>query len=123
MLSGACLSDDARLSDLLGQQGLAENVVDLVRAGVVEILALEEHPDPAQIRGKAGRFGQQRGPTRVVRQEVTKPTLKGPIAPQALPRHLDLLEGTHERLRNETPAKVPEVRPRHEVIGFHHCPS
>jgi hypothetical protein len=41
VLAGAGLGDDARLAHALGEQRLAERVVDLVRAGVVEVLALE----------------------------------------------------------------------------------
>jgi hypothetical protein len=41
VLSGAGLGDDARLAHAPGQHGLADGVVDLVRAGVVEVLALE----------------------------------------------------------------------------------
>ena len=37
------LRDDATLPHAPGQQRLAEHVVDLVRAGVVEVLALEQH--------------------------------------------------------------------------------
>jgi hypothetical protein len=41
VLAGAGLGDDARLAHALGQQGLADDVVDLVRAGVVQVFALE----------------------------------------------------------------------------------
>ena len=44
VLAGAGLGDDPRLADPLGEQRLAEHVVDLVRAGVVEVLALEQDP-------------------------------------------------------------------------------
>lgn len=46
------LGDDPRLAHPPGEKGLAENVVDLVGAGVVEVLALEEHP------GATGVFGE-----------------------------------------------------------------
>ncbi|KAG1084970.1 hypothetical protein G6F40_014330 [Rhizopus arrhizus] len=42
MLAGAGLGDDALLAHPRGQQGLADGVVDLVRAGVVQVLALEQ---------------------------------------------------------------------------------
>ena len=42
VLSGAGLGDDAALAHPLREQRLAERVVDLVRAGVREVLALEE---------------------------------------------------------------------------------
>ena len=41
VLAGARLGDDARLAHAPRQQDLAEHVVDLVRAGVVELVALE----------------------------------------------------------------------------------
>ena len=41
VLAGAGLGDDPRLAHALGEQRLPERVVDLVRAGVVEVLALE----------------------------------------------------------------------------------
>jgi hypothetical protein len=42
VLAGAGLGDDALLAHARGQQRLADGVVDLVRAGVVEVLALEQ---------------------------------------------------------------------------------
>ena len=41
VLAGAGLGDDARLAHAPGEQDLAEAVVDLVAAGVVELVALE----------------------------------------------------------------------------------
>ncbi len=41
MLSGAGLGDDAGLAHAAREQDLAEHIVDLVRAGVVQLLALE----------------------------------------------------------------------------------
>jgi hypothetical protein len=50
----ARLGDDPPLAHPLGQQRLPERVVDLVRAGVVEVLALE-------IDGVAGGLAQTPG--------------------------------------------------------------
>lgn len=41
MLSGTCLSDNTRLSHLLGQQDLADGVVDLVGTRVVQVLTFQ----------------------------------------------------------------------------------
>ena len=41
MLASACLRDDAGLAHAACQHGLADGVVDLVRAGMVKVLALE----------------------------------------------------------------------------------
>jgi hypothetical protein len=49
VLPGAGFGDDAPLAHALGEQALPEGVVDLVRAGVVEILALEDDARPADL--------------------------------------------------------------------------
>ena len=48
VLSGARLGHDARLAHPLREQGLAQGVVDLVRAGVGQVLALEIDARAAQ---------------------------------------------------------------------------
>ena len=53
VLAGAGLGDDAPLAHALREQRLAERVVDLVRAGVREVLALEEDARAAERRGSA----------------------------------------------------------------------
>ena len=53
VLAGAGLGDDPGLAQAPGEQRLAEGVVDLVGAGVGEVLALEVEPD-AGIRQAAG---------------------------------------------------------------------
>ena len=45
VLAGAGLGDDPRLAQASGEQRLAERVVDLVGAGVGEVLALEVQPE------------------------------------------------------------------------------
>src|SRR5690606_14320637 len=54
--AGAGLGDDALLAHALGQQDLADAVVDLVRAGVVQLFALEVDLRPAAVLGEA--FGE-----------------------------------------------------------------
>ena len=44
VLAGAGLGDQAVLAHPPGQQSLADHVVDLVRTGVGQVLALEQHP-------------------------------------------------------------------------------
>ena len=51
VLAGAGLGDHPGLAQPPGQQGLAERVVDLVGAGVGEVLALEVEPDLRDLRG------------------------------------------------------------------------
>ncbi len=54
VLAGAGLGDKAPLAHALGQQRLAEHVVDLVAAGVVEVLALEQQADAELARPGSG---------------------------------------------------------------------
>ena len=52
MLTGPGLGDDAPLSHTLGQERLAEAVINLVRTRVVEVLALEIDASPTQVLGQ-----------------------------------------------------------------------
>jgi hypothetical protein len=53
VLTRARLGDDALLAHLLSEKRLADGVVDLVRAGVVQILALEVDVRGAVVLGEA----------------------------------------------------------------------
>ena len=55
VLAGAGLGDDALLAHAARQQGLAERVVDLVGAGVVEVFALQIDLRPAASCRSAAR--------------------------------------------------------------------
>ena len=72
VLSRACLGNHALLPHALGEQRLAERVVDLVRAGVREILALEEDARRRlrQRRAQPRRFVDRRRSADVVRKQA-----------------------------------------------------
>ena len=53
VLAGAGLGDHPGLAHPLGEQRLAEHVADLVGAGVVEVLALEQDPGADRARRAA----------------------------------------------------------------------
>ena len=77
MLPGARLGDDALLAHLLGEQRLAHGVVDLVRAGVVQVLALEVDVRGAVMLGEAlGEVQGVRAPD-VVLQDGRELGLRG----------------------------------------------
>ena len=62
MLPGPGLGDDAGLAHAHRQQDLPDAIVDLVRAGVVELIALEPHLRAHSTRRTvAQRFGQPFG--------------------------------------------------------------
>ena len=105
VLARARLGDDAPLVHLAGQQRLPEHVVDLVRAGVGEVLALEEHPHTEPV-GEPGALGDRGRAARVAREQLRElgPELvRRPRGPEVA---LELLEGRDERLGDEAAAEV-----------------
>ncbi len=90
VLTGAGLGDDAGLAHPLGEQRLADGVVDLVRAGVGQVLALEEHAAADVVRQ----------PLRLVERRRAADEL-----PQHLHERLD--EGAIRRGRRSRPARAP----------------
>lgn len=68
--AGAGLGDDAFLAHAPGQEDLADAVVDLVRAGMVQLLALEVDLRPAAVLGQALGEVQRARPADVVALEV-----------------------------------------------------
>ncbi len=68
--AGAGLGDDAPLAHAFGQQDLADAVVDLVRAGVIELLALQIDLRAAAVLGQAFGEVERGGAADVVALEV-----------------------------------------------------
>ena len=63
MLTGAGFRDHPLLAHVLGEQRLADGVVHLMGAGVVEILALEPDAGAAELLGPAlGRYSGEGRP-------------------------------------------------------------
>ena len=98
VLAGAGLGDDARLAHALREQRLAERVVDLVRAGVVEVFALEVDRAPpaarAARRGRAARAGRRS------RAGASPSSARKAGSARSLPAALELVERGHQRLRH-----------------------
>ncbi|CAM5639734.1 hypothetical protein SAURM35S_06328 [Streptomyces aurantiogriseus] len=109
VLAGAGLGDDAGLAHAPGEQGLAEHVVDLVRAGVVEVLALEEHAHATGVFGEARHLGEGTGAAGVVDEQVVELAAELGVVLGLLELDGDLVHGGEERLRDELAAEGPEV--------------
>jgi hypothetical protein len=107
VLAGAGLGDEARLAHPLGEQRLAEDVVDLVRAGVVEVLALEQQPQP-EAASEVVALGQDGRPAGVVPQDVVELAAEHRVGPRRAERRLQLLACRHEGLGDEAPTELPE---------------
>ena len=107
--AGAGLGDDARLAHALGQHDLAQHVVHLVRAGVVEILALEINLGAAEMRGQPLGQIERRRPADVVLQMAVHLALERRIG---LGRRIGLLkleDQRHQGLGDEAAAVDAEV--------------
>ena len=81
VLAGARLRDHPPLAHALGEQGLADDVVELVGAGVVEVLPLEEDPDAEALRQPVA-LGDGRGPAAVVAEEPLVAGVEGGVGPR-----------------------------------------
>ena len=108
MLAGAGLGDDPPLAHALRQQRLAERVVELVRAGVVEVLALEVDRASAALR-EAPREVQRRGPPDEVAQQPVQLGAVAGVRAGLHPRLLELRQRGHQRLWHVLSAVAPEA--------------
>src|SRR5918996_716818 len=95
VLARAGLCDDALLAEAAGDQRLADGVVDLVRARVAEVLALEvDAPPVADALGAVGRGGA----ADVGGLEARELVVEGRVVLDRRPAALQLVECGHERL-------------------------
>ena len=109
MLSRARFRDDARFPHAFREQGLADGIADLVRAGVIEIFALEIHLRPAQLTGEPLGEIQGGGSTHVMGEIVVELTLKLGIVAYVGVEFRQIIQRVRQRLRHEAPAERTEV--------------
>ena len=109
MLSGAGLGDDAALAHTLGEQALTKRVVDLVRAGVGKVLALDEDARSAELAGQVLSVVEIRGPADVVAGQELQPGLELLVGPGSSVFGLKLVDRAHERLRHELSSELAEA--------------
>ena len=76
MLPGASFRDHAMLAHALDQQRLSQAVVDLVSAGVEQVLALEINLRSAQLFGQTLGEKQRRGASGISAQQFVQTALK-----------------------------------------------
>ncbi len=112
MLAGSGLGDDAFFPEPLGHEDLAQRVVDLVRAGVEQVLALKVDFRAAEQSGPAFREIQRRGTADVVVQQTVEFRVESGIGLGLLILVGQLAEGEHERLRHKHAAEISKVSVR-----------
>ena len=126
VLAGARLRDDPRLAHALGEEPLAQRVVDLVGAGVTEVLALEVDARAAGMLGEPLGERQGRRAPHVLPRELGDPLPEGRVAPRLAVRRLQLEERRHQRLGHvaaaegaEVPRAVGQARPLGDLTHGH----
>ena len=121
MLPGAGFRDNARLAHALRQHDLPQHRIDLMRAGMVQLITLEIDFRPAELLRQA--FGQPKRarPTHIMGQQAPPFIHKGRIALRFLIGFFNLKDQRHQRFSNETPTIRAEastgIRPLAERIG------
>ena len=109
MLTRTGLGNNALFAHTQRQKALAEAVIDLVGAGVVQIFTLKINlctaPVPREASGKVERCW----PARVVTKKIVELSVKLGIALDGLVRGFQLLQGMHERFGHELPTVASEM--------------
>src|ERR1019366_6182733 len=102
------LRDDAPLAHAPREERLAHHVVDLVRAGVRQVLALEQHAH-AQLLRESSALGDRRGTPGVVCQQIVELPVEFGISPRLLEGLLEIEAGRHQGLGNEASPEFTEA--------------
>src|SRR6185436_2865525 len=122
VLADAGLGDHPPLVHPRGQERLTEHVVDLVSAGMAEVLALEVDARPAALLAEPLGEVERRRPPGIVLEQAGEAALELAIALRRRPRLLELDQRRHERLGNEAPAEAAEVSVRVRKRPLHLAP-
>ena len=109
VLAGAGLGDHLLLPHAPGQQHLADGVVDLVGAGVVEVLALEVDLRPAALFGQSPGKVEGAGPADVVLQPVGELLVEGRIRLGLTIGSVQLQKRGHQGLGHVAAAELAEM--------------
>ena len=108
VLTGTGLGDDPPLAHPPREQRLAEHVVDLVRAGVREVFALQQHAHAEAFREPV-TLGDRRGTAGVRREQLGELGAERVVAPRGAEVAFEIDERRHQRLGNEAAAELAEA--------------
>ena len=116
VLAGTGLGDDPGLAHAHRQQDLADAVVDLVRAGVVQFVALEPDLGPmpvrcalAQLFGQARREIERAGPAHIMLEQVLELRLERRVGLRGGVFAFKIEDQRHQRFGDIAPTELAEV--------------
>ena len=112
MLSGTRLSNDAPLTHASREQNLSQRVVDFVRAGVKQVLALEIDPRTTAIHTQTMSEEQRCRASSIIAQQLIEFTLKALVFTRQFIRRRQFFERRHQSLRHEATAVTTPVPER-----------
>ena len=113
VLARAGLGDHALLAHAPREQDLADAVVDLVRAGVAEVLALEVDPAAAELRASSARRNTAASAGRRIRGGSSSSSRRNAgRAARASYSRASSLQRRHQRLGHEHAAVRAEMAER-----------
>src|SRR5262249_50086174 len=107
-----------RLPHPPAEEGLADAVVDLVRPGVVEVLALEVDARPAELARQVLGEPEPRRPADVVAEEPLELGDERRVGPRLVPRPGQLVERGEQRLGHVAAAVGPESSGKGHVVSL-----
>ena len=109
VLACASFGNETLLAHSLGEKGLTKHVVDLVRAGVIEILALEIDRCAPAVLAESASERQRIRTARVRALELVKAMEERLIGHSGTELTIELVKCGGERLRNEPASVLPVV--------------
>ena len=118
VLARARFGDDASLAHAPREQHLAQSVIDLVRAGVQQVFALEIDARAAGILSQALGKEQRRGPTGKISQQRIEFRVKRFIVARDQESFGQLFERRHQSLRHKATAVTAPVAERSGCLSF-----
>ncbi len=125
VLSGTGLRDHAFFAHAAHEQALAHHVVGLVRARVVQVLALDENLRAAEVAGQVLGEGERRRPARVFAHEgfILAPECR--VGLRLGEGRLEVAKGRHKDFGQVGAAEIAEVAARFagKQRGGHHSRS
>ena len=109
VLTGACLGNDLGLSHALGEKRLSQHIVDLVRAGVVQLVTLQIQLRAAIMRGQTLGEIERARPADIMRLVIEK--LPGEVVTRAgrLVGAFHLQDQRHQGFGDKPPAMHAET--------------